>query len=1192
MKLTVSMGWSRSVVGAACVIVMALATGAYAVNYTNVANGKWSSPSSWNPNGVPGASDTATYNNMWWASVGDGNQAVDKLYAIGYSGDGRWQGTTVTLTLGSLFSFANSGQCRFQAILAGPGEIQVDNGFLWLENVANSFTGNITINRGRLLGADGGTLGPAAKTIYLGSTAPGNDDATLQLGYDGDTFAQAIVVRSGNSGRAIIRTDGLYPQSSGSITLNKPLYLTCNSYNYGMRHYGYTIQQTLRMDGPISGSFGVTVFGIGLVQLGSAANSYVGDTTVDGGWLILPTNMPAVVGDFRVRHGLIMVKTNEAFGALSNRVRLGTTGSFGGLGAYPNSLGGTVPISGRDIVLEGNGGILIGHGAAPGGSCTWGLGKLSIDSVISGPGRLLVGLDDLCYLNNDNTYTGGTIIASGTVDISGTANTNKNVFGPGDVVIDSLGMLNLRGVGNIAPTAKVLVKGILSLYADYVPTIDTNSSGVIALGGINSGANIDARLASTAAQLGNGTMSIAGNNKIYFGSSLQAGSDGIYRLRGINSGTFLRIDRWASTAGPLTGTNSVYALTGGVQLYDANTYSGLTRVQSGYLQGYAQPSGSPFGDTNGPVWIGSAAAWQLVGANGGQAVKKGPLTYEGLGIVQVDKTTANGGVGYLTELEVASLVRSNKAVLAIQGLQTDLGGNERFKVTTGAPTPVNGMVDPYYVDYGGYFLTYGPNGFARAVATKADFTDAGVTDIVHLAVAGGPAAPVTIHALRAAANVTGANQITLGSGGLILAGCTNTAPFAFTNEGVVLCTADSILNGLLTAPQGFIKAGPGALTLGADNSATLAGTITVNQGEVRVGADNQLGNTTVALNGGALKTTANIIVDNAIELAPLGGTLGFTAGGALFSGIISGPGALYLANGIVSNVNNSYTGGTTVGGAVTVAGNSRLGPGPVVVDWSGSLTVNDDAGLPADQPIDMRYVLCSIRFNTAAPLCGTPAGNGNIVFGATTATLTVGGDNRTCDFYGWILPVSIGNVLNHKVVKVGTGTWTLWGECWYGGGTVVSNGTLVVNSWLNPTGAVTVLPGATLDGIGTVGVVTNLGGTVKGSLTVSGLVLTNAANWIVNLNGLTPRTQYDQTLVNGAVNLSPDSTLQLNVGFVPEVGQTFTIADTTGGVTGQFAQGNMVSALCGNRLCHFRISYADNKITLTALPVGTVIIIQ
>jgi fibronectin-binding autotransporter adhesin len=850
----------------------------------------------------------------------------------------------------------------------------------------------------------------------------------------------------------------------------------------------------------------------------------------------------------------------------------------------------------REFRLEGNGGILIGHGTAGNGGSAFNNGNPSLDCVVTGPGRLLVGPFATAYLNNNNLHTGGTIVYDGTADISGAGNYNKNVFGPGDVVVERLGRLNLRGANNIASTAKALVHGRLALYTDTVPTLDTNSSGAISLN-ISSGANINARLAAAAPQLGNGKMTLVGVLTTFNGTTLQAGIDGIYRLAGEAGGFTLTLNS-PTTAGVLTGTNSVHALGNIVALADANTYEGETRVWSGRLEGTAQTAGSPFGNTNGPVLV-SYATWKLSGASGGVAVKKGALTFDSIGIVQVDKT---GAAGPLTTLEVDSLVRSNKAVLAIQGMQTDLGGNERFKVTTSAPTPVNGMLDPYYVDYGGYFLTYGVNGFARATPSKTTFTGAGATDYVNLALTEAPASPLTVHALRAGVAVTGGNKVTLGSGGLILAGGTHLAPFEFTGEGMVFCSADSTLNGPLTAANGFIKAGPGILYLGADNSSTLAGTLTLNQGELRITNDNQLGSATVRLNGGGLLTAANITVDNSIELGPRGGTVKPSGGGYnAYSGNISGVGALTANATTLSGLNNTYSGGTIVDkDGLTVNATSSLGTGPVTVNNAGFLTLKGDANLAPNQLVDLNSPSATILFQSTRPACGTPSGDGNIVLGVdgVTTHLTVGQDNRDADFYGWIVEFQRAPQNVQKIIKAGTGTWTLWGENAYGGGTVVTGGTLVVNNWLNPTGAVVVHANGTLDGIGTVGIVSNLGGTVKGSLYMRQLVMTAAATNTVTLGGTNAVSQYGQLHVTEGLTLG-GSTLALTLGFTPTIGQTFTLFNNTSAspntVGDQFAQGRTLNAIYNGVTYTFAINYAGgdgNDIVLTVMPRGTVFLIR
>ena len=83
---------------------------------------------------------------------------------------------------------------------------------------------------------------------------------------------------------------------------------------------------------------------------------------------------------------------------------------------------------------------------------------------------------------------------------------NNAVFGTGDVQIKAHGLVAIRGANNVAGGAKVLVAdqgygGGLVFRTDYVPTIDTNSSGTLILA-MYSGANVDAALGSTTTPVG------------------------------------------------------------------------------------------------------------------------------------------------------------------------------------------------------------------------------------------------------------------------------------------------------------------------------------------------------------------------------------------------------------------------------------------------------------------------------------------------------------------------------------------------------------------------------------------------------------------------------------------------------------------------------------------------------------------
>ena len=110
-------------------------------------------------------------------------------------------------------------------------------------------------------------------------------------------------------------------------------------------------------------------------------------------------------------------------------------------------------------------------------------------------------------------------------------------------------------------------------------------------------------------------------------------------------------------------------------------------------------------------------------------------------------------------------------------------------------------------------------------------------------------------------------------------------------------------------------------------------------------------------------------------------------------------------------------------------------------------------------------------------------------------------------------------------------------------------------------------------------------GTSPGQITIGG-PYTQTGNLIVELNGTTPGTQYDQVVAQGAVTVG--GTLTVALGFVPANGTVFRIIDKTsaGPVTGAFG------GLPRGRDVHgpgvqLQISYVGgdgNDVTLTVVP--------
>ena len=166
----------------------------------------------------------------------------------------------------------------------------------------------------------------------------------------------------------------------------------------------------------------------------------------------------------------------------------------------------------------------------------------------------------------------------------------------------------------------------------------------------------------------------------------------------------------------------------------------------------------------------------------------------------------------------------------------------------------------------------------------------------------------------------------------------------------------------------------------------------------------------------------------------------------------------------------------------------------------------------------------------------TPSGQGGIgrvelsgTAGTVSRTFTTasGGADLTI-----AVPVTNGSATTAGLVKAGPGVLTLSASNSYTGATTVNAGSLLVNGLLAGLGAVTVDPGATLGGSGSIaGAVTVNGflspGTSPGVLSVASLVLGESSTVLMEINDIAPGTQYDQVSLTGG--LTYGGTLSLNL---------------------------------------------------------------
>src|SRR5208282_3039892 len=126
------------------------------------------------------------------------------------------------------------------------------------------------------------------------------------------------------------------------------------------------------------------------------------------------------------------------------------------------------------------------------------------------------------------------------------------------------------------------------------------------------------------------------------------------------------------------------------------------------------------------------------------------------------------------------------------------------------------------------------------------------------------------------------------------------------------------------------------------------GGTSINGGTLSISADDNLGNAAGSLtfNGGTLQTTAAVASARAITLNAGGGTVDTAGQSDALSGVISGAGALTVADSVgggvlTLSVANSYSGGTIVNGGTLQAGAAgAFGTGAITLSDTSAVAVN------------------------------------------------------------------------------------------------------------------------------------------------------------------------------------------------------------------------------------------------------------
>ncbi|MHB8570955.1 MAG: beta strand repeat-containing protein, partial [Metallibacterium sp.] len=776
-------------------------------------------------------------------------------------------------------------------------------------------------------------------------------------------------------------------------------------------------------------------------------------------------------------------------------------------------------------------------------------GTTTLMNVIGGSGSFEQMGTGTTILNGVNSYTGGTTVSAGTLEIGDATHGNASIAG--DVTVDSGG--TLRGHGTIGGNALIDSGGILAP-GGSIGTLTVAGNLTAAQGSL-----LDYSFGAPAASnpfsnFGTGDSVSVGGNLSLNGATLNVTDAG-----GMGAGLY----NLFTYGGSLSETNGGIALgttpTGStLSIQNLSSQKQINLIDStgltlNFWNANGQASATQLGGGSG-TWSNTNAAWTDANADVTLAMQPLPgfAIFGGTpGTVTVDDSA---GAVTTTGMQFASsgyTLTGNTLTLASSGgaapiLRVGDGNSASASWTATIDNVLAGSAGLDKTDYGTLILG-GSNTYAGGTTISGGMLQ--ISSDVNLgAASGGVTLDGGILGISGTSDTTTARSVTLGSagGGLDIEDAGNT----FT------------LASALSGTGGFAKLGAGSLILTGANS--YSGGTTIAQGLLQIG------------NGGASATlgTGNVLDNGALSFD--------TSGSNTLAGVLSGTGSLaQMGSGTTTlTANNSYSGTTMIdAGTLQVGSGGSSGSlgsntsaitdnGTLALDLSGTTTLmNAISGIGSLTQMGSGTTIltgANSYSGTTTIEAGTlQVGNGGSSgsLGSNTGAIT---DNGTLalDLSG---TTTLMNAISGSgsLIQMGTGTTILDGLNSYSGGTTVSAGTLEIGDANSPTAAiagdVSVASGATLRGHGTIGgSVTNAGtvmpGGSMGILTINGNY-TQSAGATLAL-GVSPQTVagtgYSQLQVGGTASLAGELLIEPLAGNY-NVGSTYDLLHAAGGVSGTFA---------------------------------------
>jgi outer membrane autotransporter protein len=526
----------------------------------------------------------------------------------------------VTVPNGTLILTGDNPAFNGTMLVSPNGTLQLGNG-----GASGNLSGNITDNGAVAFDRSDTVTFPSviSGTGSLNQIGLGTTILTGSNAYTGGTVISAGTLQIGAGG-----TTG---SILGNVTDNGTL--------------AFNRSGTVTFPGVISGTGGLNQIGPGTLIL-TSDNTYTGDTVISAGTLQIGNGgtTGSIVGNVVDNTSLVLDRS----GLLTLPGVISGLGSLTQIGPGTTILTGNNTYTGGTVISAGT--LQIGNGGTTGavvGDITDNgalvvdrSGTLTLPGVISGPGSLSQIGPGTTILTASNTYTGGTSISAGTLQL-GNGGTTGSIVGPvtdnGTLAFDRSDVVVLPGAISGSGSVSQIGAGTTILTANNPFTGGTNvSAGTLAVGdpadpnaALSGGGPVSVASGATLGGYGSVTGAVANNGTIAVANALPvfaAGPVGTFTINGslLNQGVVNLAS--SSAIGNVLRVNGNYASVGGTLVL--NTLLNAGGPLSGQFTDRLLVNGGAGGITGIQVnGSGAGAATNTTGV--------GPANRQGISMVQV-----------------------------------------------------------------------------------------------------------------------------------------------------------------------------------------------------------------------------------------------------------------------------------------------------------------------------------------------------------------------------------------------------------------------------------------------------------------------------------------------------------------------------------------------------------------------------